>query len=135
MMAEPRTSGGGSPLEPCGSTPLRAPGEPTKREADIGTAEAVGAEETEEEEGSPTDAPSDEPPAETEKAEPVDSPNIGGSVALGAGVALAGDVAGLVPPVAGASGAANRAGATPKPTIAIRTTATVHPVFERFALM
>ena len=132
---DPSIVGGGSPLELGTGAPLRPPGEPTKREADIGTAEAVGAEETEEEEGSPTDAPSDEPPTETGEAEPVDSPNIGGSVALGAGVALAGDVAGLVPPVAGAGGAANRAGATPKPTIAIRTTATVHPVFERFALM
>jgi hypothetical protein len=137
---DPSTVGGGSPLlgtalEGAGKELEAATTESAERKCDEGVVEALGAEATEEEESSPTDAPSDEPPAETGEAEPVDSPKIGGSVALGDGVALAGDVAGLVPPVAGARGAANRAGATPKPTIAISATTRVHHGFERLAVM
>lgn len=134
MMAEPRTSGGGSPLEPRGSAPLRAPAEPSKREEGEGAMETVGAEETKAEDGETIDGLPDEPPPDTDAAEPIDSPDVGGTVALSAGVVMAAG-AGLAPPAAGASGAASRAGATPKPRTAISTTATVHHVLERPTVM
>jgi hypothetical protein len=61
-------------------------------------------------------------------------PDDGESVSTGS-TGGGGLVPGLDPTAAGASGAASRAGATPKPTIAISATTRVHPVFERFALM
>ena len=134
MMAEPRTSGGGSPLEPCGSAPLRAPAEPSKREEGEGTMETVGAEETKAEDGETIDGLPDEPPPDTDAAEPIDSPDVGGTLALSAGAVMA-DGAGLAPPAAGASGAASRAGAIPKPTIAISATTVVHHGFERLVVM
>jgi hypothetical protein len=110
--------------------PAKGVGEPATEED--GEEEAV---EAEDEEDGTIGVPPEEPPTETDTAGPVDSPGVGETVALGAGVPTAEGAAGSAPPVPGPSGAASRAGAIPKPTIAISATTRVHHGFERSAVM
>ena len=123
-----------------------APGAPTEGDDEATPSERVESLEAEEEgkkealraeeeEDGTIGAPPEEPPTETDTAGPVDSPVVGETVALGAGVPTAEGAAGLAPPVPGPSGAAIRAGAIPKPTIAISATTVVHHGFERLVVM